>query len=51
LQKERELGKKKESNLVTDAGSAVYHSLTRMAEVRPDIFGGDEMESKRKVLI
>jgi hypothetical protein len=48
-QKERELEKKRESNLIS--GTHVVKALERLAEVRPDIFGGDELEAEKKVII
>lgn len=49
-QKEREISKKRESNLVIDQGSQIASSLKRLSEFRPDIFGGDEIEALRKVI-
>jgi len=47
--KDRELAKKRESNLTLDRGREVALQLKKLADVRKDIFGGDALEAKKKM--
>jgi splicing factor 3A subunit 1 len=49
-QKEREASKKRPSNLIVENGVNVANNLNKFAEIRKDIFGGDELEAERKII-
>lgn len=48
-QKDREQAKKRESNLELDDGDLIAAKIKNFAQVRTDIFGGDEFEVRRRI--